>query len=73
MTEYRRAPDTGQLAQRLVTRATVDNEPEPGSERWVVVFFDPHSGLSMRMLTDDEAAIWLPVEMTPARHSSPKG
>jgi hypothetical protein len=64
MTSYRRDPATGQLAQRIPTQADVHTgDAVPGSERWVVLFFQPGSGVAVRTVDDHEAATWTEVEV----------
>jgi hypothetical protein len=66
----RQEPTTGRLAQWLPMQVSRDDggregTPIPGSERWVVVWCQPGSGISMQVLTDDEADAWTPVEVRP--------
>lgn len=65
----RQEPETGRLAQWIPTRVSydVDSVPIPGSERWVVVWCQPGSGINMQILSDDEVAHWVPVELKPLR------
>jgi hypothetical protein len=42
-----------------------DGAPLPGSERWIVAWCQPGSGISMRSLTDEEALTWIPVIVLP--------
>ncbi len=59
-------PITGRLAQCLpMAVSATDGAPISGSERWVVVWCQPGSGISMQVLTDDEAAGWTSVEVRP--------
>lgn len=64
MTNYHRDPATGQLAQFMATRADHDTgEPVTDSTAWVVVWCQPGSGLSVRILDADEAETWTKVEV----------
>lgn len=60
-------PKTGQLAQFVPTRVSwnSDGAPLPGSERWIVTWCQPGSGISMRWLTDEEALTWVSVIVLP--------
>lgn len=64
MTNYRRDPATGQLAQLMTTRADYDTgDHDTDSTAWVVVWCQPGSGLSVRILDADEAETWTMVEV----------